>query len=371
MNPETPGNRARRPDARLDLDYVLPLRWSAPDPAGLADLTGYLAWLSRRIRVAVVDGSPPEIYAEHDRRWRERCPAVAHLPPDPDLDFGNGKVNGIYTGLRRASGDLIVVADDDVRWSEQALARIPALLADADLVHPQNVFDPMPWHARWDTARTLLNRAFAADWPGTEAVRRSVLIAAGGYDGDTMFDNLELDRTFRAHGGRIRRERGLYVRRRPPTARHFRSQRIRQAYDSLAQPGRLAVELALLPAAALAVAHRRPGLLAAGAAIAVVLAEVGRRREGAAAVFPPDIPLWAPLWLTERAVCSWLAVGQRLCGGVRYRDRRLRVAAHSLRELRRRRAADAASIARSGPRIGLGRRPELPGLVRPVAERLA
>ena len=356
--------------AELDVDYVLPLRWSAPDPAGLAELTDYLAGLSRLVRVTVVDGSPAEVYAEHDRRWRQRCPDVVHLPPDPDLDFGNGKVNGIYTGLRRAAGEHVVVADDDVRWSPADLARVPGLLADADLVHPQNVFDPMPWHARWDTARSLLNRAFAADWPGTEALRRSVLVAAGGYDGDTMFDNLELDRTIRAHGGRVLRERGLYVRRRPPTARHFRSQRVRQAYDSAAQPARLAVELALLPATVLAVARRRPGLLAAGAAAAVGLAEVGRRRDGGAAAFPPDTPLWAPLWLAERAVCSWLAVGQRLRGGVRYRDRRLRVAAHSVQAVRRE-AAGAAAAGRSGPGVGLGSGPELPGLVRPVAERLA
>ncbi len=51
-------------------------------------------------------------------------------------------------------------------------------------------------------------------------------------------------------------------------------------------------------------------------------------------MFRADTPLWAPLWLAERAVCSWLAVGSRLRGGVRYGDRRLRLAAHSARELR-------------------------------------
>ena len=122
--------------------------------------------------------------------------------------------------------------------------------------------------------------------------------------------------------------------RRPPTVRHFRGQRVRQAYDSFAQPGRLAVELALLPAAALALARGRPGApLAAGALATVALAELGRRRAGGTAVFPRDAALWAPLWLVERAVCAWLAVAARLRGGVPYRDRRLPLAAHSPRQL--------------------------------------
>ena len=39
----------------MDLDYVLPLRWS--DDAGLEELTGYLRRLARHAHVIVVDGS--------------------------------------------------------------------------------------------------------------------------------------------------------------------------------------------------------------------------------------------------------------------------------------------------------------------------
>lgn len=162
-------------------------------------------------------------------------------------------------------------------------------------------------------------------------VRRGALLA--GYDGDAMFENLELVRTVQARGGRELPVPGIYVPRRPPSARHFRSQRVRQAFDSFAQPGRLAVELAVLPAVLLGL--RRPAALAAGMAAVVGLAEAGRRRDGGRAVFPADAALWAPLWLAERAVCSWLAVGARLRGGVPYRGRRLPLAAHSARALAR------------------------------------
>jgi hypothetical protein len=347
----------------MTIEYVLPLRWRTADPAGLAELTTYLSWLSGQVRVTVVDGSPPAVRALHTAAW-DGLP-LAHLEVDADLrDCEMGKVAGVLTALRRPGPDRVVIADDDVRWTRPDLLAAVALLDRADVVRPQNYFDPLPWHARWDTGRSLLNRAVAADWPGTLVLRRGAVPA--GYDGDAMFENLELVRTVQAAGGRELPARGLFVRRLPPTAAHFRGQRVRQAYDSVAQPGRLGAELAVLPAALLAV--RRPGLLLAGLAAVAGLAEAGRRRAGGRAVFGPDAALWAPLWLAERAVCSWLALGARLRGGVRYGDHRLTLAAHSRRALR---AAYREGRLGHPALIRGGGRPELGGLVGAVAEGLA
>jgi len=114
----------------------------------------------------------------------------------------------------------LVIADDDVRYTRQALAAVVHHLGSADVVRPQNYFVPLPWHARWDTARTLLNRAWSADHPGTLGVRRDALLATGGYAG-VLLENLELIRTIKAAGGRERILPDLFVARRPPTARHF------------------------------------------------------------------------------------------------------------------------------------------------------
>ena len=324
----------------LPLEYVLPLRWRAgTDPA---ELTTYLRRLGPEVDVTVVDGSEEEVWQQHHRLWAEH---VRHVRVG-DWPGRNGKVAGVVTGVRLARHEHVVIADDDVRWSTEQLADVTARLADADLVRPQNYFHPLPWHARWDTARTLLNRALGADYPGTYGVRRSPFLAMGGYDGDVLFENLELSRTVRAAGGREVTAPDLLIRRLPPTAAHFRSQRVRQAYDDFAQPARLAVELSLLPLTVLLA-----GLLAAGPArlrrraraaltaqvlLPVVLAEVGRRRSRGREVFPADTPLWAPLWLAERAICVWLAVGRRFAGGVPYAGQRLVTAAHSTRALRRR-----------------------------------
>jgi hypothetical protein len=117
---------------------------------------------------------------------------------------------------------------------------------------------------------------------------------------------------------------------------------VRQAYDELARPQRLAVQLALAPATALAVYRFGPGALAAVALGAMALAECGRRRGGGRRVFPVLASVCAPAWVIERAVTSWAALALRLArGGVQYSHGRLRVAANPERVLRERHAPNA------------------------------
>ena len=315
----------------LAAEYVLPLQWASDE--GLADLTGYLRNLRSWVDITIVDGSPAPLFARHAEQWRG---LARHVPvgPRPGL---NGKVRGVLTGIDLARHELIIIADDDVRHSRESLAAVVRALARADLVKPQNYFSLLPWHAKWDTARTLINRGLGSDFPGTYGVRRSMLRATGGYDGDVLFENLELERTVRAAGGRVLNRPGIYVPRRPPSLRHFSSQRVHQAYDSFAQPARLALELSLLPVVLLARGRRtRARVLLSVSAAAVALAELGRRRAGGARVFPPSSALWAPAWVAERAVTIWFAAGYRLRGGVPYSGSKLRRAASSTRVLRRR-----------------------------------
>jgi hypothetical protein len=343
--------------------YVLPIRWSDDDE--LPELTGYLGGLPSWVELIVVDGSPDSLFDRHADAWK---PLGRHIRPDPGLETPMGKVGGVLTGVREAATEAVVIADDDVRYGENSLARAVALLGLADCVRPQNHFDPLPWHARWDTARTLLNRALGADFPGTLIVRRSALMATGGYDGDVIFENLELMRTIRAAGGTVLSPLDLYVPRRPPSAEHFLSQRVRQAYDDFAIPPRMAAWLAVLPALAVAVSRRRLREAAAAAAASVALAELGRRRAGGRRVFPASSSLLAPAWILERAVCSWMALRDRLVrGGVPYGDGVVPRAASSMRRLRARFADAHRPVDGNGL---ASRRAESDQLVGPVAERL-
>jgi hypothetical protein len=308
---------------RLDAEYVLPLRW--PARADLADLTGYLATLSESVDVTVVDGSDGDEFDRHAAAWGRWA---RHVRPDP-WPGRNRKVAAVVTGVRWARHEAVIIADDDVRYQPWQLTAVTERLAGADLVRPQNVFAPAPWHARWDTARSLINRAVGQDFPGTFAVRRSTFLSMGGYDGDVLFENLQLMRTVRAAGGEVRNAPDLYVHRHPPAVGWFARQRVRQAYDDFAQPGRLLAEAALLPVTVVIVV-RRPRMLPLLAAAGIGLAEIGRRRYGGARVWPATAALWAPLWLAERAVCVWLAIGARMRGGVRYHGERVRHAGRAV-----------------------------------------
>ena len=315
----------------LAASYVLPLRWD--EDGDLDELTDYLRWLAATVdQVLVVDGSSPARFAEHGRWWGG---LVEHLGPDPALRFRNGKVSGVLTGVSAARHEAVVVADDDVRYARPELETVVRHLEGAQLVLPQNYFSPLPWHARWDTARILVARASGGDFPGTMAVRRSVLMDVGGYDGDVLFENLELVRTVQAAGGRVLRDPACLVRRLPPDTPRFIGQRVRQAYDELARPARMAVSLAVLPSVVGLAARRRRWPLLAAAAAAVVTAEGGRRQAGGRRCFPASSSLLAPAWAMERAVCSWLAVGRRLTGGCPYAGARLVRAANPPRRLRR------------------------------------
>ena len=335
----------------LELTYVLPIRrWGSPAGPELASYLGRLV-AEAGIQVVVVDGSACDIFAAHRASWPD---AVVQVPVDADLTGRYGKVNGVITGLRTAGYERVVVADDDVRWDPEGLRRMAGLLDGAELVCPQNYFCPLPWHARWDTARTLVNRAAGIDFPGTLGLRRTAVLAAGGYDADALFENLELIRTVKALGGRVVSAPDLYVRRLPPDAADFWSQRVRQAYDDLALPVRFAGELALVPVTAGLAARRRLEALVVGALVSVATAEVGRRRAGGAAVYPASCSLFAPVWLTERGLCAWVALWLRCTGaGVGYAGTRLTKAANRQARLRRRlRDGGAGATGAAGRRPG-------------------
>jgi hypothetical protein len=311
----------RRRTKQLPLTYVLPVRWR--EDQGIAELASYLESIRPHLdEVIVVDGSESAVFDWHATMLGDHC---RHTRPGGS-GFLNGKVAGVTTGIEQASNEFVVIADDDVRHDAQSLSALVDLLEDHELVRPQNYFDPLPWHARWDTARSLLNRVVSGDpgcrrgdFPGTFGIRRDFFLGMGAYDGDVLFENLELIRTVRVARGRTATPLGLYVRRRPPTTRHFFSQRIRQAYDDFALPLRMAFFFALGPVvAALLLGGRWLGL-ALIAGVLIGTAEAGRRTAGGTRVFPLSGSLLAPGWAMERAVTVWLALGERiLFGGVRY-----------------------------------------------------
>ena len=114
------------------LSYVLPLR-SRPGDEGTEDLTGYLEWLSTRVELVIVDGSDRDPFSIHRDLW---SPFATHIPPADDIRCANGKVRGVLTGLRLATHEHVVIADDDVRYDDEGLRRM------ADSSQTPTWFDP-------------------------------------------------------------------------------------------------------------------------------------------------------------------------------------------------------------------------------------
>jgi len=313
----------------MRISYILPIKWNTDK--GLDELSEYLCSIAAHVDLIIVDGSSMEAFNKHKFLWANYG---RHLAPDSAYDFINGKVNGVLTGLQLAQYQQVVIADDDVRYELDQLQHMESLLETAHLVVPQNYFTATLWHAQWDTSRTLLNRLFYHDYPGTLAVQRDFINQLGGYDGDVMFENLELIRTVQAAGGTIMYCDAFFVKRLPPAAQHFWSQRVRQAFDDNAQPFRLAFFFMLLPVlfASTFIAWFMPFCLLM---MAVVFAEIGRRKRNGQQVFALACSFYAPLWILERGICTWLALYQRLLhGGISYNGRIIRVAANPIWKLK-------------------------------------
>ncbi|HUF93560.1 MAG TPA: glycosyltransferase [Candidatus Limnocylindria bacterium] len=307
--------------------YLLPIRRVRASEPEMAELALYFARLAAAgCDVLVVDGSPAPVFAAHDLAWAAQC---RHLAVDPRYRFLNGKVNGIHTGVDAARCERIIAADDDIRYTVEDVARACRLLDGHDMVRPQNHLSPLPWWARMEAARMLINRGTlrTGDYSGTCAFRRSTFRRVGAYDGDVLFDNEEIVRHFAAAGARIAYARDFFILKRPPTLAKWREQRPRQAYEDFGMRAKTALFALLLPLGLLVARHRgrraAAGYTALITAAAITLARRGRSG-GAARVVPATIPLWAPLWVLERCLSTYWAMYWKLRhGGYPFGDRLL------------------------------------------------
>ena len=310
----------------LDCTYLLPVRRVAYDEIEAAKLRRYFdTVVAERCEIIVIDGSPPDVFAQNKTAFGNVC---RHKAVDRRYRYLNDKVNGVHTGMALASFEKIILADDDIRYRAGQIAEVLQLLDNYEVVRPQNFLRPLPWWAKMESARMLINRATlrAADYPGTCAFRRSAFLACGHYDGDVLFDNEEIIRHFAQHGCAIAYANDLFVRRRPPTFRKWLEQRPRQAYEDFAMRSKTALFFGLpwlLIATALRFGLR--GILSFIVVVSlgsIFIAWRGRARGRAARFFPLQCCFFAPLWIAERMGSTYWALYWFLTrGGYPFGDR--------------------------------------------------
>jgi hypothetical protein len=316
----------RSDDSVMDCcTYLLPIRRRDFDAREAGELRAYFAALAAAdCEVLVIDGSPDDVFAQNNGAWSAVC---RHEAVDRQWGYLNDKVNGIHTGVAIASCEKIILADDDIRYSSADLDEISAMLDEFEVVRPQNFLQPLPWWARMEAARMLINRATlrTADYPGTCAFRRSAMLRVGHYDGDVLFDNEEIIRHFARRGATICYANNLFVQKHPPHFRKWLEQRPRQAYEDFPLRVKTAM-FSALPLALVAAAIIGALTIAVVAVIllAVILAAAGRARGRAAKYFPALVCLFAPLWVMERSLSTYWALYWFLrYGGYPFGDRLL------------------------------------------------
>lgn len=108
----------------------------------------------------------------------------------------------------------MVIADDDVRYDESSLRRVVEGLEHAELVRPQNVFTTWPCTGGTPVARCSTEPS-RVTIPEPSVSVEPCFMDMGGYDGDVLFENLELTRTVGCAGGRVVDLPGVFVGRVP------------------------------------------------------------------------------------------------------------------------------------------------------------
>jgi hypothetical protein len=302
---------------KFQCTFIVPIRRVRFDRVEAELFAGHFRMLhSAGCEVLVIDGSSSGVFNEHRELW---SPVVSsHVAPDPQYKYLNGKVNGVHTGVDLASCERIIVADDDIRFTAANINRVCALLDDFEMVRPQNYIQPLPWWARLETARILINRGVlrAGDYPGTCGFRRSTMHRVGPYDGDVLFDNEEIVRHFALQGANIKYARDFFILKRPPTFKKWLEQRPRQAYEDFVMRAKTFAFLTVLPmvigVGLLIGATAALSLIVAISLLAMFLSGLGLVRDRAYKYFPLSSPLFAPLWIFERSVSVYWAVYWRV-----------------------------------------------------------
>jgi hypothetical protein len=299
--------------------YLLPILRARVQRGEIRVFAQYFLYLARAgCEVIVVDGSPPEIFDQHHRTWRQIC---RHVAVDPKYTYLNGKVNGVHTGVDLATWENIILADDDIRYTTDDLRYVCDRLCRYEMVRPQNYISPLPWWARIETARMLINRGMlrTGDYPGTCAFRRSFYLRVGHYDGDVLFDNEEIVRHFRLNGADVFCALGTFILKRPPTFLKWLEQRPRQAFEDFAMRAKTVLFLSLFPIAiTLGFSHGARVALQFFSFVsvcAVLLACRGLWRNKAYTYFPLYVILYAPFWVLERATSVYWALYWRVARG--------------------------------------------------------
>jgi hypothetical protein len=304
--------RHRTPQDRR-CTYVVPLDAKAAASIDeLRILSEYLSTLAVADCDVLILDSAPAAEFERNRtilRWVGR-----HVAVDPRDRTASGALDPVRAAVAFAACEKVVVAAPDVRYTADEIAAVCELLDVHEVVEPQDYLDPLPWWGGIEAGRMLVHRSIEPypDHGATFGFRRSAIRGLRSLDAFDLGDDSV--RRLSAQGAEIHSALELFVRRRPPQLAEWLHARARQAEDDFALPVKSAFFFALIPMAILLALFGGPRF-AAGYCGAIAFASMAlalRGRAGATAVFPLRACFYAPLWVLERAVSVYWALGLKM-----------------------------------------------------------
>lgn len=187
------------------ISVVIPTRDRADLLASALDSLTRQALGTSAFEVLVIDNGSGDATAEACHAYAHRLPNLRYcLAPEPGLHVGR------HRGLREAEGDVLVFADDDIEAFASWLTSIQDAFADPDVAlvggnnFPLFMAPPPNWLSKlWERPTRFGGRALPPlsimEFPGgigpldpmfvwgcNFAIRKSVLLEAGGFNPDGM-----------------------------------------------------------------------------------------------------------------------------------------------------------------------------------------
>ena len=304
-----------RPACERRCSYLVVLENASRPADQLHDLAAYLSDIAASdFEVIVVDASSPEHLEENRRVLRWVC---RHTAAKPQHVTGFGKIDVLRAAIDLASCDKVIVADEHVRYSPEALDDVTALLEMHEVVEPQDYFDPMPWWGGIEAGRILVHRSISPipDRGSTFGFRKRSVSGLRSLDHAALAHDYV--RRLASQGAEVFTSMQLFVRRMPPAFSDWIRELPRRAEEEFRMPATAVLFFMLIPsliAVTLLGGARMAGTIAAGIAFASIGLAL-RGRIGAGRFFPWRACFFAPVWILQRSVSIYCGLLWRVSRG--------------------------------------------------------
>jgi hypothetical protein len=221
----------------------------------------------------------------------------------------------IKSGLKVATGEVIILADDDVELSIESIREIADKIEPNTIMRPMVALNPATLMNYIDQSSIFVVNTTCRDrqfW-GILGFHSSMKLHALEAPEDTLFDELSLFRALSPSF--VQSEYRTYVVipcRLDRTVEKFLEQRVRYAYENLAYPLRTVAFATIIPilwASAYGFSFGVAAMFAGvGVAVSIAIALLGWLEYGEPAGLPMTPCFVAPIWVLCQAIFVWPAI---------------------------------------------------------------